>query len=181
MVPLAGLARSGNIAFKDLGRHFAGNTRRAHYQTLVITLQILAVGTGSVIVAVHPRAAHQLNQVLVTAIVFGQHDKVVAGVVAGVLVLVFLAAVGHIHLAPEDRLERLQPFSLALLVHRGAIVRKFLDAIHHAMVRNGHAAHAVADGFVHQVGHFRLSIEYRIVRMYVQMHKIFHSLSVLER
>ena len=38
----------------------------------------------------------------------------------------------------------------------------------------GHAAHPVADGLVHKVLYFRLSVEYRIVRVYVQMYEVFH-------
>lgn len=91
-----------------------------------------------------------------------------------VLDLVFLVVVGHIHLASENGLERLKPLLDPFFVHDGTIIKKLLDAIHHPVIRDGHAFHAVLDSLVHKIPHLRLTVEHRVMRMYVQMHKIFH-------
>ena len=83
----------------------------------------------------------------------------VAGVVAGSLVAVLLMMVSDIHLAAEDGLERLQALTLALLVDRGTVVGKLLDAVHHTVVGDGHTLHAVLDGFVDKMRDLGLAVE----------------------
>ena len=163
-----------DVALENLGRHLAGNTRRADDQILVVFLQVIAVGTRPVIVSVGPGTADELDEILISVVVLCQDDEVIARLVAGLLVLVLLVMVRYIHLTAKDRLERLQSVGLALLVDTGTIVRELLDAIHHAVVGNGHALHAVLDGFIDQVRHLGLTVKYRIMSMYVQMNEIFH-------
>ena len=143
----------------------------------MVFLQVFAVGTRAHIVAVHPRVGYQFDQVLVALVVLGQHDEVVAALVLLAAAKRLRAVARHIHLAAEDGLEGLQSFLLAAFVHVVHNVVELLDAEHVSVVGDGHAAHAVADGFVHEVLDFRLSVEYRIVRMYVQMNEIFHFVS----
>ena len=91
--------------------------------------------------------------------------------IAALVLLAVLLLLGtiarHVHLAAENGLERFQTLLLALLVDALTVVEKLLDAKHVAVVGDGHALHAVADGLVHQLRDFRLSVEYRIVGMYV--------------
>ena len=73
----------------------------------------------------------------------------------------------HIHLATKDGLKRFQAIFFAILIDANAIVMKFLDAKHIAMIRDGHALHAVGNSLVHQVLDLRLSVKNRIVCMNV--------------
>ena len=85
MVPLDGLAGSCDVAVENLLGHLAGNACRTDDEPFVVALQVFTVGTRTHVVAIHPRAAHQLDEVLVALVVLGEHDEVVAA-------LVFLAA-----------------------------------------------------------------------------------------
>ena len=174
VIPSGGFLGALDVALEYLGRHLAGNTRRADDQIFVIFLQVVAVGTRAVIVSVGPGPADELDEILISVVVLSQDNEVIARFVTGFLVLVLLVMVRYIHLTAKDRLERLQSVGLALLVDTGTIVRELLDAIHHAVVGNGHALHAVLDGFVDQMGHLGLTIKNGIMSMYVQMNEIFH-------
>ena len=174
MIPLTRLAGSLDVAMQNLGGYLAGDTCRADDEVFVVALEVGAVGTRTIVVAICPRIGDELDEILVTIIVLGQHDEVVTAVVAHLLDLVFLAAARHIHLTTQDGLERLEPLLLALLVDTGAVVGQFLDAIHHAVVGDRHTAHAVGNGLVDQVGYLGLTVEYRVVGVYVQVYKIFH-------
>ena len=83
----------------------------------MVFLKVIAVGPGLVIITVDPRPTDQLDKVLVTMIVLGKHNEVIARTVTSRLVLVFLMMMGHIHLASKNRLERFKPVFLALFVH----------------------------------------------------------------
>ena len=167
MIPLAGLAGSRNVVVDDLGGHLACDTGRANDEVLVVFLQVGAVGARTVVVAVDPSARDELDEILVAVVVLGQHDEVIAGVVAILLHLVFLAVTGDIHLAAENGLEGLLPVFLPAFVDLGTIIRKFLDAEHHAVVGDGHATHTVVDGLVYDVGNARLAIKDGVVGVYV--------------
>ena len=93
-------------------------------------------------------------------VVFGQHNQVIAAVVAHLLHLIFLSAVGHIHLAAENGLKGRQSLFLALFVHPVADVVKLFDAKHVAVVGDGHATHAIGGGFLNKFLNARLSVEY---------------------
>ena len=127
----------------------------------MVFLQVGAVGAWTVVVAVYPGPRDQFDEVFVPMIVLGQHDKVVAGVVAVLLHLVLLTMTGNVHLAAKDGLEGLLSVFLPVFVDFGTIVRKLLNAVHHAVVGDGHTPHTVADGLVHQVVDARLSVENR--------------------
>ena len=174
VIPLASLPGALQVTVEHFGGHLAGNARRANDKPLMVFLEVGSVGARLVIVAVHPRPAHYLDQILVSLVILGQYNKVVSGRVAILLDLVFLVVVGHIHLASENGLERLKPLLDPFFVHDGTIIKKLLDAIHHPMIRDGHAFHAVLDSLVHKIPHLRLAVKHRVMRMYVQMHKIFH-------
>ena len=47
VVPTGSFLGALYVAFEYLGRHLAGNTRRADDQILVVFLQVVAVGTKS--------------------------------------------------------------------------------------------------------------------------------------
>ena len=142
----------------------------------MVLLQLLMIGTWTIVETVYPGVAHEFDQILVAVIVLSQHDQVIAAEVFFSFLQVHVATTGHIHLTAEDRLERFQAFFLALLVHADADVMEFLNAEHVAVIRDGHALHAVGNGFVHKFLDARLSVENRVVGMYVQMYEIFHLL-----
>ena len=60
------------------------------------------------------------------------------------------------------------------------IIVKLLDAHHVAVVGHGHAAHLVADGLVYECGNGGLPVEDRILGVYVQMYKVFHSVRFID-
>ena len=159
VIPLAGLAGSFDIAFDDLRGHLAGNAGRADNKILMVFLQVGAVGAWTVVVAVYPGPRDQFDEVFVPMIVLGQHDEMIAGVVAVLLHLVLLAVAGNVHLATENGLERLEAVLLPVLIDFGTVVRELLDAVHHAVIGDGHTAHAVFDGLVDQMIDARLSVE----------------------
>ena len=115
----------------------------------MILLQLHAVGTWTVIKAIHPRVTHQLNQILVAVGILRQHDEVVTTIVLFRLLQTLVATTGHIHLTTEDRFERFEALFFALFVHANADVVKFLNAKHIAVIGDGHAFHAIANGFIH--------------------------------
>ena len=177
LVPLHGLPCSLHVAFENLGRHFAGYAGRARYHVFMVSLKVFAVCPRSAVEAVHPGVRHELDKVLVAVVVLGQQYEVVAAQVAAFLRLVLLLVVGHIHLASEYRLERLQPLGLAFAVHLVAVVEQLLHAEHIAVVGDGHALHSVGYGLVNQLGNARLTVEYRIIGMYVKVYEVLHNIA----
>ena len=93
----------------------------------------------------------------------------------------FHAAARHIHLASEDRLEWLLTLFLQVLVDFVTLVKKVFHAKHIAVVSNGHAAHSVANGFLYQSLYRTLAVEQRIICMRVQVNKIVHSDTKLQK
>lgn len=108
-------------------------------------------------------------------VVLGQDYQVVTAVVSVLLDLVLFTVAGHIHFAAEDRFERLQALFGALLVDAGTIVGQFFHAVHYSMVGKGHAAHAVSDSLVYEMRNLGLSVENRVVGVYMQVNEIFHN------
>ena len=108
-------------------------------------------------------------------VVLGQDYQVVTAVVTVLLDLVLFTVAGHIHFAAEDRFERLQALFGALLVDAGTIVGQFFHAVHYSMVGKGHAAHAVSDSLVYEMRNLGLSVENRVVGVYMQVNEIFHN------
>ena len=158
-MPLDGLAGTGNVAFQDLRRHFAGDTGRADDQVLVVFLKFHSVCTGAVIETVDPGIADKLNQVLIAVGILRQHNEVIAAKVFFGLAKALIAATGHIHLTTEDRFERFEPFFLTAFVYTIANVVKFFNAEHIAVIGNGHPSHAILNGLIHKPLDARLSIE----------------------
>ena len=174
LVPLDGLTGSLDVALEDLVGHLAGDAGRTDDETLMKLLQVGVVGAGTHIEAVNPGARHEFDEILITLIVLGQNDEVPSTLVMVLLATVGLRAAGHIHLATENRLEFRLAFGLPLLVDLVAIVKQFLDTHHVAMIGDGHAAHAVGQGFIDKFVDARLSVEDGIIRMYVQVDEISH-------
>ena len=103
----------------------------------------------------------------------------VAAVVSILLHHVFLAVAGHIHLATDDGFERFEPVFLALLVDTAAVIDELLDTEHGTMVGDGHAFHAVVDGFVYEIRYLGLPVENRVLGVNVEVNKIFHHVKKL--
>ena len=159
LVPLDGLAGPGDISLQNLRRHFASDTGRADNQVLVVFLEFHPVCTRTVIEAVDPRIADELDEVLITVGILRQHYEVIAAKVFFGLAQTLIAATGHIHLTTENGFERFEAFFLSVLVHAIANVVKFFNTEHVAMIGNGHASHAILNGLIYKPLDTRLSIE----------------------
>ena len=175
LVPLDGLTRPSDVALQDLRRHLTSDTGGAHDQVLMVFLQFMTVSTRTTVETVHPRVAHKFDEVLIAVGILRQYDEVIATLVIPGLLQMHVATTRHIHLTAEDGLERFEAVFLTLFVHAVADVVKFLNAEHVAVIGDGHALHAVADGFIYKLLDTRLTIEDRVVGMYMQMYEIFHS------
>ena len=174
LMPFDGLARSGNVAGEYFLGHFTCYAGRTNNEVLVVALQVDAVGTGPHVIAVDPRPRNQFDEVLVSVIVLGKYDQMVTALVFTSVFLFLGSMLGHIHLAAEDRLEGLFSFFLEFLVDTVAIVEKLFDAKHVAMVGDSHSPHAVGNSLVDKSFDARLSVENRIICMYVKMNEILH-------
>ena len=176
VVPLASLAGSFQVIMQNLGWHLACNTGRAYDEVFVILLQIGTVGSWAHVVTIHPRIAHQLDEVLVSIIILGKYNEVITAHIALILLSVGFGSACHIHLAAYDRLERFKSLLLAVFINLAAIVGEFLDAEHHTVVGYRHTLHAVLDGLIYQMWYLRLAVEDGVLGVYMQMNKIFHYL-----
>ena len=177
LVPLHGLLRSLDVALQYFGRHLAGYTRRADDESFMVSLEVGAVGTGSHVEAVNPRAANQLDKVLISLVVLCQHNQVVTALVAMLFHLVLLGVPSHVHLTAQNGLELRLALFFQLPVLLLAVVEKLLDAHHVAMVGHGHAAHAVGDGLVDELLYTGLPVEDAVISMYVKVDEILHGFS----
>ena len=166
-MPLYRLTGTSNITFQNLSRHLTSDTSGTDDQVLMILLQLFMVCSRTVIKTVNPRVAHQLDQVLIATIVLSQHDQVIATQILLGFLQSHVAAPGHIHLTSEDGFKWFQSFLLPLLVDTNADIMKLLHAEHITMIGDGHALHAVSDSLVDQFLDTGLSIQYRIICVYV--------------
>ena len=167
VIPFYRLACSGNVIVEDFVRHLATETRRADNQSLVILLQILAVGTWSHIETVYPRVAHELHEVVITRLILRQHNQVITTLVALFLMSGPASVSRDIHLTAQYRLEWFLAFLFQFLVHLIAVVKEDLRAEHIAVVGYRHTLHSVAHSLVYELFNGRLSVENRVVCMYV--------------
>ena len=143
LMPLNGFAGTGNVALQDLRRHLTGNTGRTNDQVLVILLQFHPISTRTVIETIDPRITDEFDKVLITVIVLGEYDEMVAAQVLLGLLQALVTTTGHIHLTPEDGFEGFLSSILSLFVHALADVVKFFDAKHVSMISDGHALHTI--------------------------------------
>ena len=174
VIPLRSLACAFDVVPQNLAWNLARDARRTNNQSLVIGLQVFAIGSRAHVISVYPRSRNQLYQVLIPLIVLRQHNKVVATHVSILLHLVCFAVSRHIHLTADDRLKFGQPFFFALAVNLFAVVKKLFRAEHVAMIGQCHTAHAVGYGLIHKALYARLSVEYRIICVYVKVNEVFH-------
>ena len=136
------------------------------------------IRTRTVIEAIHPGVTDKLDQVLIAMSILSQYYQVITTQVLLGLFQVHVTSSGHIHLTSEDGLERFQSLFLPCLVDTIADIMELLNAEHVTMVSDGHALHAVGNSLVNQFLDARLSVQNRIIGMYVQMYEIFHRFSV---
>ena len=177
------------VAPQDKLRYLAAQTGRADDKTLMVLLQHLMVNARTVIETLRIGNGCQLAQRMVALQILGQQNEVVAAAVHNavtarlrvnllqVLVLVVQAAAGTVGLGAHDGLKGRFPFGSAL-VHLVDGIKKILDAEHIAVVRQGQGIHTVAAGLVDKVGYLRHSVEHRIVRMYMQVSELGHSVGI---
>ena len=109
--------------------------------------KVFSVGACTVVKAIHPCITHQLNQIFVALIVFGKHHQVVVA-----FGFFFFLAMSHIHLASQYGFKWWKSLLFTRFIHLSAIVGKFFDAIHHAMVGERHAWHTIGYRHIHQGG-----------------------------
>ena len=121
-IPFDGLTSSRNIILQNLMGHLAGNTCRADNQSFMVALQVLPVGPGTHVEAIHPCPADQLNQVFISRQVLCQDNQVVTANVAFRVFLFLIAISRHVHFTADDRLEGLLPFFYQLLIDLFTIV-----------------------------------------------------------
>ena len=179
--PFDGLLCSCYVAVLYLPWHFATDAGGADDKAFVEQLKVFMVGAGSHVEAVDPGARDELDEIVIAFQVLGQHDKVPARLeLFAALAHVLVAVSCHVHLAAEDRLERLQPFLLPCLVDILAIIVQLLDAKHVAVVRESQAAHSVLDGFVHHALDARLSVEERVLGVDMKVYEVLHSIWEIE-
>ena len=150
MIPLHSLTSTLNVAIKNLLGHLAGYTCRADNQALMVFLQVLTVGTRTHIIAVNPRTADQLDQILITLIVLSQHDEMVTTLMFLITLERLRAIARNIHLATENGLERFQSLLLATFVDTIHIVVKFFDTEHITVIGDSHTFHAITNSLVYQ-------------------------------
>ena len=171
LVPLYGLLGFIEPPGEYLPRHLTAQTSRADNQSLVVLLQFVAVGTRMAVKALRPRLRDKFHEVVVALLVLCQHQQVIVCAVARCLLLVREMARSDVHLAAHDRLEGDEALLLPLVVHLVHVVQELLDAHHVAMVGNGHARHAVGNGFLDKLRDSRLPIEDRVLRMDVKVNE----------
>ena len=83
----------------------------------------------------------------------------IAAHVAFFLHLILFPATRHIHLASQNRLERLLTGLLTFFVYALTIIIEFLYTEHVAVIGDGHTFHSVADGLIHKALHPGLAVE----------------------
>ena len=117
-IPFDGLFRLGKLSGSDAPRNLPTQTGRTHNQPLVVFLQLGTVCTRTHVESLGPRLRHQLDEVVVSLQVFGQHHQVITALVL-FTVLQFQTAPCHVHLAPDDGFEQTFPGRLQLLPASG--------------------------------------------------------------
>ena len=114
-----------------------------------------------------------MAEVAVALHIFGQKDEVVAAAVTfHILAFQQAAFAGHIHLAPDDGLERVFLVFLVELLH---LAHEGVDAVHVAVVGDGHGALSVGVGFLDEFGYGGQSVKDGVLRVNVQVGKITHN------
>lgn len=165
LVPEDGLFRLVNLSLADIARYFSCKAGRGGDDAFVMSAQGFVVSTRSMVVAIDPCFADYLDEVVIAYLVFGEENEVPSAFVYAVVLFEVEASACTIHLTSEDGLELL--FFWFSIIDLVAIVEKLLDAKHVAVVSDGHAFHAVLDGFVHQLWHCCLSVKDAVLGVYV--------------
>ena len=107
LIPAYCLLGSFQISLQYLVGNLTGNTGRTDDQSFLMRLQLHPVGTRTAIETVGPGFRYKLDQIMITHLILGQYDQVITAVVALILVHLKQTSGGHIHLAPENRFEKL--------------------------------------------------------------------------
>ena len=174
LIPFYRLTRTLHVTLDDFLRHLAGNTCRAHYQSLVVLLQVCLVCTRTTVKTIRPCTADQFDKVMISLKVLCQDNQVIAATIALFILLVLLAPARNIHLTTEYRLKGLKSLLLACFVNLTGIVKKLLYGEHIAVVGDSHAFHPVSDSLVYQLTDRRLTIKNGIIGMDMKMYEILH-------
>ena len=147
--------------------HLPGHAGRQGDQPLVVLLQQLEVHPGAVVETLGPGLAHQGGEIPVAGFVFAQQHQVAVFPVQ-LVDFVQPGALGHVHLAADDGLD-------ARLF--GGLV-KLDDAVHAAVVGDGHSLLPQRLHPVHQLPDPAGPVQQAVLRVHVQMYKA-HPCSLL--
>ena len=148
------------VAADQAAGNFTGQARRQADEALGVPAQQVQVDAGLDIEPVHKGLAHQVRQVPVTGLVLTQQHQV-PGLRVQLIGFVQPGAPGHIHLAPDDRVDAL---GLA-----GPV--KVDGAVHNAVVRDGHRRLAQLLHQLRQVPDAACAVQQAVLRVDVQMGK----------
>ena len=139
----------------------------------------MPVGARLEIETLGPGLADQLDEILISGIVFCQDNEMEA--IVRLRLSVVEVILGDIHLAADDRLEAVIGLSAGVLLIY--IVEEFLDAVHVAMIGEGDAGHTHFHGCVYEIRDGRLAVEKTIlgVHMKVRKRRFRHTYKVSEK
>ena len=148
------------VAADQAAGNFTGQARRQADKTLRMPAQQVQVDAGLDIEPVYKGLAHQVRQIPVSRFVFAQQHQV-PGLRVQLIGFVQPGPPGHIHLAPNDRVDAL---GLA-----GPV--KVDGAVHNAVVRDGHRRLAQLLHQLRQVPDAAGTVQQAVLRVDVQMGK----------
>ena len=145
----------------QIALHLARQAGTEGNDALMVGFQHLIIHTGLIIKAVHKSLGHDFHKVVVSGIIFRQQNQMIVAVLA-IGVFPFKAGTGrHINLAADDGLD----------AHFPCRTVKVNDAIHNAMVGDGHAVHAKLFGPRRQLFDLTGTVQQTVLCMDVQMCK----------
>ena len=105
LIPADGFFRLFQLVVDNLFRNLPTDTGGTDYQSFMILLQFIAVGTRTHIVSHSPCTGHQLYKIMITFFILRQYNQVITALVGLTLFLVHRAAC-HIHLTTDNGLEQ---------------------------------------------------------------------------
>ena len=151
-----------DIALAQTPGDDAGDAGARRDDALRMLLDHIERRAGLVIVIVHMRLGHEMQQIVIALGVLGEHDHVIE---RRALLRAYLGIFGEIDLAAVDGLDLLARFPLDCR----AGVAQLGHAAHHAVVGDGDGGHIEVGRATHHVLHVRGAVEHRILGVIMQV------------
>ena len=107
---------------------------------------VVDAGLMVIIFSVNKTFGHDLNEIVISLIVFGQQNQMAEPFLS---LLFKTAAPGHIHFTPQNRLDALG-YGFFIQIN---------DTVHIAMIRNRHSRHVQLLGTLHHIGNLAQAVE----------------------